>query len=633
MSVFSSGARSRGSWRTALAATALMVLVLGGLPVAQARPIFGAAVSASPKVTHSPSGDWVSTRAGIARAEAVDPACAPEPQKGWSSVEGLHSFRIWYFGQGEEALANSLASEMDGHIWPKLVDEMGVSPVSAPLEICLETKLASADDLAVTVPTGATCEHVSSYIDELVQPEQDARDVLAHEFMHVLQFALRVPCANNDWWRESTAEWAIDDVYPHDNIEHGFADSYLKDTANPLPSPDGPGPRPYGSYLFPFFLAHTFNPQLIGTIWHAAQKKAVVPAIDDSVPGGLMHVWPKFAVANWNKWTANQYDTWDKPFSNGTWAFTKKEVPNPGAAGEQDVGIPVNVKHLAAEYRYFEFSGGVRTVTYINSKPYAGDNPDAHVWAIIEKDGEWQEPVDWTGKQGKAYCLADTSEKINALVLVYSNSSQTADIEKAPEADLGVTDAGCKSWAGMLDYQYSYKTDAYNYESKSVLITFDAQHTFPTDYGDGENLIGAAYRTKTAAAMRFEWKYGVGQPASYCSFDIKGSARIPPGWSPVAMTWPLEVPRALNVLEWYDIPDHDFTFGKKFSYSCHTKDGTTTQHDTWGLDADSLLPTKRDGTPYAVRVHGLETHEVLNYHPVDDPSASVHWGWDLISDG
>ena len=50
------------------------------------------------------------------------------------------------------------------------------------------------------------------------------------------------------WWRESSAEWAEDFVYPHDNREQDFTHNYLTEVDSPLPDKcDCKKNREYGS--------------------------------------------------------------------------------------------------------------------------------------------------------------------------------------------------------------------------------------------------------------------------------------------------------------------------------------------------------------------------------------------------
>jgi hypothetical protein len=52
--------------------------------------------------------------------------------------------------------------------------------------------------------------------------------------------------------------------------------------------------------VFPFWIARSIRPALIGDIWHRMQTESVVDAIDQKLPGGFKKQWPRFALDSWN---------------------------------------------------------------------------------------------------------------------------------------------------------------------------------------------------------------------------------------------------------------------------------------------------------------------------------------------
>ena len=225
----------------------------------------------------------------------------------------------------------------------------------------------------------------------------DAKVTLAHEFMHVLQFSLDVGCANSSWWSEATASWAEDAVYPHVTASRAWQYVYLKDIHHQLPGKCDPcedftngRDRQYGSYLFPFFLARSIRPELIGTIWHRAQSQSILKAIDDEVPDGLKKQWPRFALDAWNKDSVDYFHSWDD-LNKGASKYTKEQTLGPGS--EEPLKGVADLKHLSVKYFNFKVESGVRTVSVTIPAPYSGGvasdkpNPHAKMQAIIELAG------------------------------------------------------------------------------------------------------------------------------------------------------------------------------------------------------------------------------------------------------
>ena len=220
--------------------------------------------------------------AAVAKKGTVPP-CVKNSKLTWGYDESSrYPFRIWYpkgEGRDESAKARYLKDQMNEHIWRRLTELMHTKPIADPQEICLVGDVGHKDSTGNTkTPTSLTDPCSKSPAEILVLDsldEQHSRDVLAHEFMHALQFSLSVKCKGTWWWRESSAEWAEDFVYPHDNREHGFTKSYIGDMDHPINDPgDNDKDREYGSSIFPFFIARELQPELISQIWHGGRGPA-----------------------------------------------------------------------------------------------------------------------------------------------------------------------------------------------------------------------------------------------------------------------------------------------------------------------------------------------------------------------
>lgn len=390
-------------------------------------------------------------------SEVDPPSCAGS---NWLFKHGQdHPFRIWYpeHKPAVAELATHLRHEMDERIWPDETKLMRTRPVADTQDICLVANVGNEDSTGNTLWDKPGCGHKRATI--LVRnslDEKEARDVLAHEFMHALQFSLDVGCSDTWWWRESTGQWAEDFVYKDDNREHAFAKHYLSDMDSPIDDKcDCSKNREYGSYIFPFFIARNFKPELIAEIWHKAQHEDVLDAIDDVLPGGLDKQWPRFALDSWNDGPVDYFKSWDDLKDGVSKQFGDPTALTPGSDLELGTG---DLKHMSARYFSFDVDAGVRTVAIENGFPYyeIGDqNKHAGVRAIVELADGSQEVKDWSNQIGPNYCLSLSGQHVKKIVLVYTNAEKTKDFDSTDPTRVIATNVGCKSWSGTINGEFT----------------------------------------------------------------------------------------------------------------------------------------------------------------------------------
>lgn len=425
--------------------------------------------------------------AAVAKKGTVPP-CVKNSKLTWGYDESSrYPFRIWYpkgEGRDESAKARYLKDQMNEHIWPRLTQLMHTRPIADPQEICLVGDVGHKDSTGNTkTPTSLTDPCSKSPAEILVLDsldEQHSRDVLAHEFMHALQFSLSVKCKGTWWWRESSAEWAEDFVYPHDNREHGFTKNYIGDMDHPLNDPgDNDKDREYGSWIFPFFIARELQPELISQIWHAAEDQPLMHAIDDTLPGGLKKQWKRFVLDAWNEDPVNDFERWDD-LEAGVHKLVDPTTMTPGSEASFDVG---DIPHLAARYFSFKIASGVRTVALQNASPYENipgikADPHASVQAIVDTTGS-SKPEDWTGSIGKNYCLKLPNQHITKLTLIYANSDTSKDFDDSQPARLITTNIGCAEWHGTISGE-AHLTDGRSATSTAA-VSFKRVPSSPDD--------------------------------------------------------------------------------------------------------------------------------------------------------
>ena len=189
--------------------------------------------------------------------------------------------------------------------------------------------------------------------------KKDLRDTLAHEFMHVLQDSLDVSCPGTYWWREATANWAMDEAYPGDNHEHDYAPAYLKDMDNPLPTDCDSCLREYGSYVFPFWIARSLRPGRSGDPGTGCRRSRRSTRSTTSCPVGSRSNGrgSRSTVGTRTPSTTTRAGTgWTK----GASTYTKEQELSPGS----DVALNgvQKLQYLSAKYFTFKVGGGVRTL-------------------------------------------------------------------------------------------------------------------------------------------------------------------------------------------------------------------------------------------------------------------------------
>lgn len=430
------------------------------------------------------TGAGPASAAGRSASTSINPpSCA---KKSWLFKAGQdHPFRIWYPDKNSDVahLATYLRQQMDETIWHKETSLMETQPVANTQDICLVADVGDGQSTGNTLWDLPGCGQKKATILVLnTLDDQTARDVLAHEFMHALQFSLDVGCSDTWWWRESTAQWAEDFVYPGDNREQGFAHHYLSDMTSPINDEcDCSKNREYGSYVFPFFIARSYGSDLIRQIWHKAQSESVLDAINDVVPGGLVKQWPRFALDAWNAGPVDYFDQWDG-LEDGVWKeFGDAERLNKGddlplASGE--------LPHMSAQYFSFKVAPGVRTVALQIGSPYyqLGSSPDKHatVQAIVGLgDGTSEEVKNWSGTAAQNYCLSLPNQDVKTLTIIYANSNESDDFSNTAPSYLVATNIGCAKWHGTVSGEGDFTNG--NKVTTTATVTFKRQPSTPAD--------------------------------------------------------------------------------------------------------------------------------------------------------
>ncbi len=397
--------------------------------------------------------------------------------------------KVWYQTRypGDDVLAAQILVDMEDIVWPKLFKLMDRAPLpddklpeyvdnggDGLFDIYLVR--ISAHGEAHPYPPG--CKKDPSYV--LVNGMSPVlRGTLAHEFMHAILYSydVKAECQEPEynWLHEATATWAEDyissDGYDTRNSEHVYAHMLLDHTEQPLETSDEK--HEYGAYLWPFYLARTFQPEIVRTIWDATEGlkgKYSLAAIDLAITnsGGFLEQWPKFAELNLNQEPIDQYYQWDGLMSAAKFSRISP-VTLPEGGGEKKITMEADVPHLAARYYDFSFSDPqVSKVRYENAdRFFTGAEPRAHVEALIKIEGQEWTTEDWTSLPEREFCRTKPDERIEELVIIFSNSewenrNHVLD-PGTPSPTLWFNDTPCsceglsavQNWTGQVNFSFT----------------------------------------------------------------------------------------------------------------------------------------------------------------------------------
>lgn len=379
---------------------------------------------------------------------------------------------------------------------------------------------------ARTVPYGTACGAGPSFIElnswSGLDPKK-AVAALAHEFFHTLQvgaYTFAAACSDYDWLGEATANWAIDHVFPDNQTEVPFAAGYMAEERKvPIDeafSDDSDHANGYSDYVFFEYMARKSSPAVMRTIWDATEgaDSVAATAAGMAAAGGAKDVWSKFAVATWNDATAgvqNQLAMWDSAPPRLDWGMKKVfdlkdaggDVGDPstavdlkGAPGKTfklaqtalTFGGGVEIPRLSIHADYLKFTdANVRSVVYVNVSAIVPD-PNLKIQAMVKKGGTWGAPEDWSDVTEKSYCRDVTDERVEELVLFYSNSDTRRPSEPIlwdPPPLLSVSNVGCWRWQGSASVEEQGMTSAGMTTSTASATGLVFERWRPQDLPDG----------------------------------------------------------------------------------------------------------------------------------------------------
>lgn len=421
---------------------------------------------------------WYGQRV-LGAAAALRPGEVPTPLPGgpWKNVATVGGkARVWWNTDvpgSTQPVAQQVANALSGRVWPMLTGYMKRLPLDdkgphvftdldgneqvwgdgedGALDVYIIPGIGHGGAMTVGYPPG--CANIPAFM--IVDPGMgNFEAAMAHEFMHVVQFAYKsqAECSDLGWLSEGTAHWAIDYVYSSNNYEHG---SPLL-LAVPYESID----RGYGYDSWPFFwqLDRTLGlHDAVRLIWEKTEQvKTTKAAIDAALPGGWAAQWPKTALHNLNRAPVDELkrlDQWDEQA-----ALRHDEALKLDGAAQKSFALNAVQYAPSAKYYHFTFPDpSIRSVAFVN--PYTADKyPTVHVQALARMEGKttWEPVIDWSGTPGGAFCREVKAERVEELYVVISDYEWQGPghLDKYdPAPSIEVSNLACRGWEGEVTYK------------------------------------------------------------------------------------------------------------------------------------------------------------------------------------
>ncbi|MDH4209714.1 MAG: hypothetical protein OEV76_12620, partial [Anaerolineae bacterium] len=342
--------------------------------------------------------------------------------------------KVWYQTRypGDDVLAAQILADVENIVWPELTELMGRAPLGDDglpnnggdglFDIYL-VRLADHGEAHAYAPY---CENRPAYL--LINgASTQLRGTLVHEFLHAIiwGYTMAVGCEYPEysWLNEATATWSEDYISPKydtGNSEQPYAPAFLNHSEWSLQALGAN--HEYGAYLWPFYLARTYQPELIRTIWDATASKNSLEAVDGAIPGGFLEQWPEFAKLNLNREPVDDYYQWDGLTHSARFSNTYQGDIYSGA--EREIPLKADVQALAARYyRITPFDSAVTKVRYENGdRFFSGAEPRAKVQALIKIEGQPWTTEDWTILPYREFCRTKPEERVEEMVIIVSNS-------------------------------------------------------------------------------------------------------------------------------------------------------------------------------------------------------------------
>ncbi len=329
--------------------------------------------------------------------------------------------------------------------------------------------------------------------------------VAAHELFHNFQFeiGLKIKGIDRLWLMEATAKWAEHYAFEEYNTEHGYLNYFFR-TLDRDRIHFGKNYE-YSGYMLFYYFSDYGQYDIVPEILHGTVRNGedyIRKFLSDHV-AGMRNQYADYAYKNLNMVIAKQYyDYGDLPGRP-----TGKSYRSLWMMAEEEDTREVSLNPGALQYHYYIFDRD-EEIQHVKFKFDKTFDEDKYIkrQAVVKINGKWQ-LEDWSGVDEVIYhkCSDLTDEKIQGVVLIYSNSNFFKDGTENPVDVFKVTTEKCPQEMDIkIEAEYEYINGDFIWTANATLkdTVKIVDHTFflskncrytmqGTGIMEGETVIGS----------------------------------------------------------------------------------------------------------------------------------------------
>ncbi len=462
-------------------------------------------------------------------------------------------FRVWYQkdypaheGAARRALdaLNNVATRLMTLMDKKILDDSGKHPFvdlegtehvwgdggNGKLDVYL---FRAPGNLAVTLNYPPSCSETPSFIvvaPSALDTHQAARNVMTHEFMHVMQYAFKKSgdCLSYHRVDEGVAIWAANYIDPKVNFERGYNYFFPHGFTSFVHNH-------YDTWPFYLYLTKTFGDDMIRRIYQGNATRSAYDSIDNAIDGGFNKQWPEYTTAEWNQLpNHSDFREWDdfndvplEPSAdNQSYVPIEKKKVTISDKGEYSDNFNFELAPTTRKYFHYVFDDTATRSIGLEAPISYEPSKKIRLRALVKRAGTSWVIEDWNDLgEDKEFCQDLPDSRLEELVLIFSNVEFTPDYDQSKiikvRGRLKASNLACKGWKGRLTVTRNVDKPK---EKKTLVATSTA--TFERDkdvkgHFSGRFLLKGGSGTYVFDGVRYE-------PNTTCTAHAEGTFTLDP---------------------------------------------------------------------------------------------------------
>ncbi len=307
---------------------------------------------------------------------------------------------------------------------------------------------------------------------------------LGHEMMHAIQFAFPRLTSQLESYavNDGVAKWAEELLFPDKHYAHEWVEFTLYGATSLLTDS-------YATWTFYYYLQHELGQSTLKMIYENMAGKSTYDAIDTTITGGFKKQWPLFTVKEWNQAPGvESFWEWDK---YGFTPHEAKDIPvqekamTIGAKGDFVDELDFELKPLTRRYFSYAVDSKTKARSISVSMPHYFQRDKIFLKALVKYAGasSWR-VEDWNKQRAsKELCLDMTDEKLEKLVLIYSNFDHHGTDATRVNPTVTATNLGCYMYKGRIKGSVKGKTISLDMDTDVVFKVANRKHREAGDDG------------------------------------------------------------------------------------------------------------------------------------------------------